>query len=180
MPDPDDIDRLHTARLFLRRPTPADVPAYFAIFGDPATNLFNPHGPLADVAAAEAAIAARVAHWRERGCGSWAVSLRERPAEVIGFAGLSFKPYGGVERMNLGYRFATSAWGRGVATEVARFAVDRGWRVLGLDEIWAMVDERHRASRHVLEKVGMTRVERAPFDGDPAPGDVWYRVGRPG
>ena len=174
-----DLDDLHTDRLFLRRPTPADVPAYFAIFGDPATNLFNPNGPLRDIAAAEAAVAARVAHWDERRCGSWAVSLRERPDDVIGFGGLSYKHYGDVEHMNLGYRFATPAWGRGIATELARAALDIGWRVLALQEVWAMVDERHQASRHVLEKIGMTPVAREPFDGDHAPGDVWYRVGRP-
>ena len=175
----DALDNLHTARLFLRRPTTADVPVYFAIFGDPATNLFNPNGPLADFAAAEAAIAARMAHWHERGCGSWAVSLRERPGNVIGFAGLSYKHYGDVERMNLGYRFATTAWGRGVATEAARAALDIGWRVLRLAEVWAMVDVRHEASRRVLEKVGMTLVEREAFAADHAPGDVWYRIGRP-
>ena len=176
---PFDIDQLHTERLFLRRPVPSDVPVYFAIFGDPATNLYNPNGPLPDVAAAEAAIATRVAHWEERGCGSWAVSLRERPDEVIGFGGLSYKRFQADEHMNLGYRFATSAWGRGIATELARAAVDIGWRVLGLPAIWAMVDVRHQASRKVLEKVGMTPVEREPFEGDHAPGDVWSRVGRP-
>ena len=174
-----DFDKLHTDRLFLRRPTADDVPVYFAIFGDPATNLFNPNAPLADLAAAEAAIAARIAHWDERGCGSWAVSLREQPDVVIGFGGLSCKHYGDTERMNLGYRFATTAWGRGLATELARASVALGWRALGLGEIWAMVDARHRASRHVLEKVGMRVVERVPFDGDHAPGDVWYRIERP-
>ena len=175
----DALDNLHTDRLFLRRPVAADVPVYFAIFGDPATNRFNPNGPLSDLAAADAAIAARMAHWAARGCGSWAVSWRERPDDVIGFAGLSYKHYGDVERINLGYRFATTAWGRGVATEVARAALGIGWRVLRLGEVWAMVDAHHQASRHVLEKVGMTLVDREAFAGDHAPGDVWYRVGRP-
>lgn len=174
-----DFDNLRTDRLFLRRPTAADVAVYFAVFGDPATNLFNPNAPLADLAAAKAAVAARIAHWEERGCGSWAVSLREQPDVVIGFGGLSYKHYGDAERMNLGYRFATTAWGRGLATELARASVALGWRELGLGEIWAMVDARHQASRHVLEKVGMRVVERVPFDGDHAPGDVWYRIERP-
>ncbi len=173
-----DIALLHTARLVLRRPVPGDAAAYLAIFGDPATNLFNPVPPLRDLAAAREALARRIAHWELAGHGLWAIATRARPDALLGFGGLSTRHFDDVERTNLGFRFAPSAWGRGYATELARTSANIGWHLLQLDELWAVVHEDHAASRRVLEKAGMTPVARV-LGEDGHSHDIRYRLRSP-
>jgi RimJ/RimL family protein N-acetyltransferase len=56
----------------------------------------------------------------------------------------------------LGYWFKRSAWGQGFATEASRFALDLGFRTLGLHRIWGKCHVDNRASARVMEKLGMT------------------------
>lgn len=146
-----------TARLQLRPVASGDAACVFAIYGDPATNTFNPAGPLPDQATADHVLETWLACWRNHGFGPWAVSTNDEPAHVIGFGGLSHYDYGGVNRINLGYRFAVEAWGKGYATEVARAALENAFGALRLDDVYALVRPDHAASIRVLEKVGMRR-----------------------
>ncbi len=57
----------------------------------------------------------------------------------------------------LGYCFAKSAWGRGIATESAREILRFGFEELGLHRVWAGCDTENAGSIRVLEKLGMTR-----------------------
>ncbi|WP_434005000.1 hypothetical protein [Candidatus Dormibacter sp.] len=43
--------RVQTERLLLRRPVMDDVEAHFVIHGDPATNQYNPNGPVRSLGA---------------------------------------------------------------------------------------------------------------------------------
>lgn len=170
-----DIENFQTPRLILRRPTSVDTKAYFEIYGDAATNVFNPAGPCASYAEAESAMAQQHAKWERYGHGLWAISLQSRPDEVIGFGGLTRRIFGEAERVNLGFRFGTSAWGKGYATELAQACLDVAWHHLLVPEVWASVRENHQVSRRVLEKIGMKPVERVPdFHGMPA--SIWYLV----
>ena len=144
-----------TLRLALRPPQAQDLDALYAIYGDAATNAFNPAGPLPDRAAAQALLERWMAQWRERILGPWAIAARDDPQRVIGFGGISLYPYLEQERVNLGYRFATSAWGRGYATELGMAALDFGFEEHGVDRIFGLVRPTHEASIRVLEKIGM-------------------------
>src|SRR5215469_5496309 len=97
-----------TDRLLLRQVELTDLDTVFAIYGDPATNTFNPFGPLKDRAAAEAKLRRWIDLHDREGLAHWAVATRERPDEIIGFGGLSRTMYGDIERINLGYRFTTT------------------------------------------------------------------------
>jgi RimJ/RimL family protein N-acetyltransferase len=131
------------------------VDTVFAIYGDPATNTFNPFGPLKDRMAAEAKLRRWIDLHDREGLAHWAVATREHPDDIIGFGGLSRTMYGAIERINLGYRFATKAWGNGYATEVARAALRHGFDDMHYDEVHALVRPTHAASIRVLEKIGM-------------------------
>ncbi|QHF05847.1 MULTISPECIES: GNAT family N-acetyltransferase [Pseudomonas syringae group] len=148
-----------TARLMLRKPTANDLDSLFAIYGDPATQQFNPSGPLRDIGQAKALLDAWLNHWEEKGYGQWAISTREAPQKLIGFGGLDARMYLEIERLNLGYRFATTAWGKGYATELSEAALVFGFEELGLQEVFAVVRPNHSASIRVLEKTGMQRVD---------------------
>jgi RimJ/RimL family protein N-acetyltransferase len=144
-----------STRLLMRQPTVDDVDRLFEIFGDPATNTFNPAGPYLHRERAEASVARWAEHWAKHGFGDWAVCLKSAPDRIIGFGGLSYATFGEHQRVNLGYRFATEAWGKGIASEFADAAILAGFRLLKLDGISAKVRENHLASRRVLEKAGL-------------------------
>ncbi len=57
----------------------------------------------------------------------------------------------------LGYAIGRAWWGRGIATEAARAAMDWGIDTFGLVRVWASTDVRHVKSQRVLEKLGMKR-----------------------
>jgi RimJ/RimL family protein N-acetyltransferase len=166
-----------TPRLILRPPRLDDLVSLFAIYGDPATNQFNPSGPLADIHKAEALLDTWLKHWRDKGYGQWTIATVANPDAIIGFGGLDARLYLDIERLNLGYRFAASAWGQGYATELSRAALEYGFAELAVPEVFAVVRPAHMASIKVLEKIGMQLVETL----DDVPGQAQslvYRVGR--
>jgi ribosomal-protein-alanine N-acetyltransferase len=58
----------------------------------------------------------------------------------------------------LGYSIARTYWGRGLATEAARAAVDAAFSgYVDLNRMRAMADARNVASLRVMEKLGMVR-----------------------
>ncbi|POZ62588.1 GNAT family N-acetyltransferase [Chromobacterium alticapitis] len=160
---------LEMERLLLRAVMEADVHALFDIYGDPATNLYNPNGPYPSLQYAEDRLAAWLKGWREEGCGQWAVAKREAPERIIGFGGLSYMDYGGETRLNLGYRFAASAWGMGYASETARAALRCAFDQLGAPAVYGKVRPANHASIRVLEKQGFRQAgELADVPDQPA------------
>ena len=59
-----------------------------------------------------------------------------------------------VDEVELGYTFHRAYWGQGLATEVSRKVLDIGFGTLALPNIIAFAAAEHRASRHVMEKLG--------------------------
>ncbi len=145
----------NTKRLYLRPVKPEDVSALFAIYGDPATNTFNPAGPYPNLQHAQKVLAGWLEHWDKYGFGILAISALNTPEQVIGFGGISVVPFEGAVINNLGYRFATQAWGKGYATEFAIALVSIAFEQLGLRELSARVRENHLPSQNVLIKTGL-------------------------
>ncbi|CAI1694194.1 anhydro-N-acetylmuramic acid kinase [Serratia quinivorans] len=156
-----------SARMLMRPPVADDVARFYTIFGDPETQRFNPAGPVANEQLAQQALSERIENWRQHGYGSWAIALQERPEWIIGFGGISWRPLGAQRTVNLGYRFDTQVWGRGLATELAQASLEYGFEQLRLAEISAIVREKNLASCRVLEKAGLRLVDTL----DDVPGD---------
>ena len=64
-----------------------------------------------------------------------------------------------MDDVELLYRLASSAWGRGLATEAARAALDHGFDTLGLDEIVVVIAPDNAASLKVASRLGFQRGE---------------------
>lgn len=77
--------------------------------------------------------------------------------------------------MNLGYRFSTESWGKGLATEFAKYAVGYGFDVLKLAEISAVVRPNHLASQKILTKAGL-RFSRNIHDVKNEPASMLFTV----
>ncbi|WP_299870291.1 GNAT family N-acetyltransferase [uncultured Hoeflea sp.] len=83
----------------------------------------------------------------------------------------------------LGYRLRRTEWGRGLASEGAAALINWGFAIAGYDRIVATTMAVNRASRRVMEKIGMHHVRTVQTDfSDPIPGsdqgEVWYEATR--
>ncbi len=131
MPDPIEFD---TPRLHLRQWHEDDLAPFAALNADPEVMT---HFPAPLTHAASDALARRCqALIAERGWGFWAAELKES-RQFVGFLGLHtpiaelpFAPC-----VEVGWRLARAHWGRGLASEGARGALEVGFDKLGLTEI---------------------------------------------
>jgi RimJ/RimL family protein N-acetyltransferase len=122
-------------------------------------------------------------HFAARGFGLCAVEVRETGA-FIGFVGLAIPSFEArfTPCVEIGWRLAAEAWGRGFATEGARAMVRYAFDVLSLDELVSLTVPANTRSRRVMEKIGMTRNPTDDFDhpsiaeGHPLRRHVLYRL----
>jgi RimJ/RimL family protein N-acetyltransferase len=178
---------LRTPRLLLREWRDEDREPFAAMSAD--TAVMEHLVPFPDRAAMDAWVAAARAHWGEHGFGQWVVEIPGE-APFVGVVGLSrlrwalpFAP-----AVEAAWRIARLFWGKGYATEAAGAAVNDGFSRLGLDEIVAFTVPQNRASRRVMERLGMSRDPVEDFDfehprlppGHPLRRHVLYRLRRPG
>lgn len=158
-----DIARIETGRLILRAWRDADRAPFAALNADPEVMR---HFPRTLSREESDALADRIAlRMAERGWGSFAVEVKGGEP-FIGFVGPNVPgyeiPYGPC--VEVGWRLARSAWGRGYATEAARAALDFGFRSLGLEEIVSFTAVGNIRSRAVMERLGMSRDPAHDFD----------------
>jgi RimJ/RimL family protein N-acetyltransferase len=155
LPGADRLPPLATERLRLRWLTPADAPALFAVFGDPAVCRYWSRPPLPDLAAA-AELQWEIAElFAERSLFQWGIAERETDA-VVGtctLASLSEEH----RRAEVGFALARAAWGRGYVAEVLPALLAFAFETLGLHRVEADVDPRNARSIRALERVGFVR-----------------------
>lgn len=169
--------QLSPSRLHLRPVTTSDADDLFRIYGDPATNTFNPAGPYPDIHHTRNVLARWLSHWETYRFGDWAISLKDNPERIIGFGGLSISSYADISINNLGYRFSTESWGKGLATEFAKYAISYGFGEIKLPEISAVVRANHMASQKVLTNAGL-RYVRDIHDVKNAPASMLFTLTR--
>jgi [ribosomal protein S5]-alanine N-acetyltransferase len=153
---------LITPRLRMRPFTEADHDAIHAVYSDPDVMRYVGHGAHRSMAETLRALRVYADILAAHGYSFLAVVERDGDA-LVGDAGLN--PLGGRgPDIELGYTVARVSWGRGYATEVGRALVDHAFTALGVPRVVAQVEPANAASRHVLEKLGMTpREERLAY-----------------
>lgn len=105
-------------------------------------------------------------HWEEHGFGLWILRARGG-GDPAGRAVLRHLTIDDGDEVEVGYAFYQAYWGRGLATEIAARCVGLAEQELGLAEIVGLTDPANRASRHVLEKVGLTYERDCVHDDRP-------------
>jgi RimJ/RimL family protein N-acetyltransferase len=157
--------QLETPRLTLRRWQEADR----ALFADMNADSVVMHFFAAPMTREQSdeAIDRYLAAFDRDGFSFFAATLRDTN-EFAGTIGLQTMrvvvpnlPQPAVE---IGWRLAQSAQGKGLATEGARTIVDFAFNQLGLSEVVAITALPNRASRHVMEKLSMTHRPELDFD----------------
>lgn len=159
----------------------SDIEPYVALGADPELMRYFPW--TMDRAESEASMARFRAHFAEHGFGPWVVEVPGE-TEFAGVIGLSYVRHEThfTPAVEVAWRLFAEYQGRGIATEAARAAVRYGFETVGLEEIVAMCTPDNRASRRVMEKLGMTRDPTDDFDhpmvpeGHPMRRIVLYRL----
>lgn len=175
---------LRTERLLLRRWRPEDREAFAAMNADPRVMEFFP-GTLPR-SESDAMVDRIEAHFERHGFGYWAAEL-PGIAALAGLVGLAVPRFEAAFTpcVEIGWRLAPAQWGRGLATEAARAALDFGFRCLQLPEILSFTVPANVRSRRVMEKIGMTHAPAEDFDhpllpeGHALRRHVLYRCRRP-
>ena len=146
-----------TERLQLRRWRASDREPFAVLNADPEVMRYIGDGRPMTRAGSDALLHAIDAHWAEHGFGLWCAAPRETPEMCLGFIGLavpSFLP-AVLPAVEVGWRLARHAWGRGLATEGAIAALEYGFATLGLASVISIIDPANDRSVRVAEKLGM-------------------------
>lgn len=171
------MTELRTERLLLRHWRDTDLDPWAALNADPEVRAHL--GGVRTREESAASIARFQADLTARGWGWWALEVRAG-GELAGFAGLDpveeGRPFGGVE---IGWRLARWAWGKGYATEAARAVLAYGFETLGLAEVVAETAAENARSQAVMRRLGMTHEPAYDFTEDGRP-HVVYRLRRAG
>jgi len=162
---------LDTPRLFLRPLCTDDLDGLCAIYGDVEVMRYVGKGARTRDETRESLLR-MVGHWQRHGFGMWAV-IEKDENRLIGRCGLCFLD--NTLEVELGYTLARAAWGKGLATEAAHACLRHGFGVLGLDRIVAVARPANRASRRVMEKVGMRFEKNGHFYSADV---VYYAISR--
>lgn len=153
---------LKTQRLLLRAWLPEDAEALFGILQEKDILRYfpNPNSPAREKV--EAYISRQLAHWSEYGYGHWAVAIPE-DGRVVGWSGLEYLPELG--ETEVAYLLSRCVWGRGYASEAAYAALQFGFESIGLERIIGLVHPENIGSIHVLEKCGLSLMDRTRLWG---------------
>ncbi|MFI8363079.1 GNAT family N-acetyltransferase [Streptomyces sp. NPDC085612] len=141
----------------LRVPTDEDAHTWHRAFDDPDVMEFL--GGPAELSLYEEFTARQRLHDARLGYCLWTV-LDEEGA-VIGFTGAQpwpWEDWGPVGEIEIGWRLARPAWGRGYAHAAALATLERV-REAGVPHVVAMIDARNARSVAVAERLGMTLAE---------------------
>ncbi|MFE0175249.1 GNAT family N-acetyltransferase [Streptomyces sp. NPDC059002] len=141
----------------LRVPTDEDAYVWHRLFDDPEVMEFH-GGASAELSMYEELTARQRRHDAELGYCLW--TLLDADGEPIGFTGAQPWPrdWGPTGEIEIGWRLARPAWGRGYATAAARATIGRV-RSAGVPSVVAMVDARNERSVAVTRRLGMTLAE---------------------
>jgi RimJ/RimL family protein N-acetyltransferase len=177
------MQSLRTERLTLRRWRESDRIPFQQMNADRRVMEFFPEPLTAD--ASDALFDRVQAHIDRHGFGPFAVEHIET-GTFLGFIGLFVPEFDAhfTPAVEIGWRLAFDCWGKGLATEGARAALDYGFNKLGLEQIVSFTVPANQRSRRVMEKLGMTHDPRDDFDhpklpeGHPLRRHVLYRVSR--
>lgn len=147
---------VRTERLDLRRFDHGDLDELTALFAEPEVWRY-PYGR--GLTARETAdfLDRQISGWEVAGFGCWVARTLDG-GRIIGYVGLSVPTFLPeiLPAVEVGWRLAPAAWGRGYATEGARAALDEGFRTLRLEQVCSLPQAGNDASLAVAERLGLT------------------------
>lgn len=166
---------LKTERLTLRPWRAEDRDVFAALNADPEV-MKDLGGPMSR-SASNAKLARYRATFEQHGFSRLAIEDQDG---FVGYAGVmpAAHDHPLAPHVEIGWRLARAAWGKGYATEAARAALDDAFTRVGMDEILAYTSIDNLRSQAVMERLKLRRDVLLDFDiltADDVPwnGMVW-------
>lgn len=158
---------IETERLFLREIMPSDKEGMFELDADAEVHRYLGNRPVKNRKETEEAIFFIRQQYIDNGIGRWAI-IEKKSGHFVGWGG--FKLITGMVNNHtnyhdIGYRLIKRYWGKGYATESGLAVLNFGFQQLELQDVYAFADIGNTASRHVLEKIGMSLIEKFVHEG---------------
>jgi len=145
---------IKTERLLMRHWRDEDLPLFAAINADTDVMEYYPNTlTLADSDSMADKLSTLL---NERGWGFWAVE-QTSDKSFIGFVGLHRPLYElpVTPCVEMGWRLAKKAWGKGYATEAASAALKYAFEQLDLIQVYSFTSVSNHRSRAVMERIKM-------------------------
>lgn len=102
-------------------------------------------------------------HWQQYKFGPWVI-VDSTTEAVVGRGGLRWTDVLGKPELELFYAVTPSYWGRGVASGLARVALELGFADAAVNSVVGFTTPENKASQRILQKLGFqkeTEFERA-------------------
>lgn len=144
--------RFKSERIILRQFEEKDAHTLHKLNSDPMVLKHTGDVPFRNISEAQTFIQ-NYTEYKRNGFGRWMVIDRVSK-ENIGWCGLR-KNESGVT--DLGFRLFRKYWGKGYATISAMLCLKIGFEIYELDEIIGRCQPENKASKRVLEKIGMKK-----------------------
>lgn len=161
-----------TERLILRHFHILDADVLSQVFGDPEVMRFG-DGVQTKEWIEQWLRACLERYYRTWGFGPYAV-VKKAGHDVIGYCGLFYFPdINGQPEVEIGYRLARAAWGKGYATEAVSAVRDFAFKTLTLKRLIAIIDPDNTASIRVAQKIGMRYEQEVMLEGYTHPDHVY-------
>jgi len=142
---------LDTDRLILRMFREDDAEAYARICADPAVMRYLGEGKTLSLPEAWRQMAFFVGHWHLLGYGQFALEEKSS-GRLIGRVG--FQNPKGWPGFELGWTLARESWGKGYASEGARYVLKYAFEELDRDHVISLINPDNKPSIKVAERLG--------------------------
>jgi RimJ/RimL family protein N-acetyltransferase len=163
------IPVLETARLRLRAITPADFPAYVALWADPVVTRYI-GGRAFTAEETWARMLRTVGHWSILGFGTWLIEDKFN-GELVGEVGLfdyRREMHPPLELPEIGWILSPARHGKGYATEAVLELLAWARERFVAPRICCIIAPENAASLRVAERCGFTYDRDAIYKGEPA------------
>lgn len=153
---------LETERLVMREWRDDDLDAFHAINSDP--KVRETLGPIMTREEVKALIERLQKQQEKDGVCFWALDTKSDD-HLIGWCGMirgDHSPI--VDKLEIGWRLAYNAWGKGYITEAAKACIAWASKEFPDEAVWAITSEDNRRSRAVMERLGMAHLPDLDFD----------------
>jgi len=154
---------LETERLALREIVNDDFGELYRMNSNPEIMKYVGDGSTRNHTQMTIELETLISHYRRKpGLGIWATILKDTNT-FVGASGLVY--YDNTPEIEIGYRFLKEHWNKGYATEASISLLKYGFYTLGLNKIVSSAHVENRASRRVMEKIGMTYIDNRTHYG---------------
>lgn len=155
---------LETARLILRRLTPADAPFILELLNDPDwLRYIGDRGVRTAAQAVDYIESGPGQMYARHGFGLYLTALKEG-GTPIGLCGLIRRDF--LEDVDIGFAFLPGYRGAGYAREAAEAVLDYAASALGLRRVVAIVDPANDRSTRLLEQLGLRFERMVSYPGE--------------